>query len=459
VSSYMTNGRVTNVLEASSRGEQVSCGAQGKVAYIVSRFPKLTETFVLYEMVALETEGVHVELYPLLRERQDVVHPDAESWAARAHYSWFASFSVLLAMGHFLRRCGLDYLRLWFEILRGTWGSWKFFVGALVYFPKATRFAREMEKERIQHIHAHFSNHPTLVALVVHRLTGIPFSFTAHGSDLHVERRMLKRKVQEAAFAVTVSEFNKRVMVGECGEEFQDKIHVVHCGSDPGLFRSHARDTRGRVRIVSVAALEEVKGHRYLIEACRLWHERGGDFECHLIGDGPERAQIEKQIAASGLCDRIHMHGARPRQDVLERLSESDIFVLASVPTRQGKREGIPVALIEAMASGLPVVASALSGIPELVEHERVGLLVPPGDSRALADALERLAHAPAMRLSMGEGGCAKVEREFNLRASARRLRELMRFRAPTLNSPEISSESDTPSAESTFVRAGSGGS
>ena len=133
------------------------------------------------------------------------------------------------------------------------------------------------------------------------------------------------------------------------------------------------------------------------------------------------------------------------------------MFVLASVPTRQGKREGIPVALIEAMASGLPVVASALSGIPELVEHERAGLLVPPGDSRALADALQRLAQAPAMRLSMGEAGCEKVEREFNLRASARRLHELMRFRAPVLNSLEISHERDVPSVESTFVRAGSG--
>jgi glycosyltransferase involved in cell wall biosynthesis len=103
------------------------------------------------------------------------------------------------------------------------------------------------------------------------------------------------------------------------------------------------------------------------------------------------------------------------------------------------------------------VVASALSGIPELVEHERVGLLVPPGDSGALADALECLAHAPAMRLSMGKAGSEKVEREFNLRASARRLRELMGFRAPALNSPDNSHESDTPSAESTLVRAGSG--
>ena len=453
----MTNDRINNTLGASSCAEQVNCGAQEKVAYIVSRFPKLTETFVLYEMVALEAEGVRVELYPLLRERQDVAHPGVESWVARAHYSWFASLPVLLAMGHFLRRCGLDYFRFWLEVLRETWGSWRFFIGAVVYFPKATRFAREMEKERIRHIHAHFSSHPTLVALVVHRLTGIPFSFTAHGSDLHVERRMLKRKVQEAAFAVTVSGFNKRVMVRECGEELQDKIHVIHCGAGPETFPPHAREARGPVRILSVAALEEVKGHRCLIEACRLWRERGGDFECHLVGDGPERSNIEKQIADSGLRDRIRMHGARPRQDVLERLSEADVFVLASVPTRQGKREGIPVALIEAMASGLPVVASALSGIPELVEHERVGLLGPPGDSTALADALECLAHAPAMRFSMGEAGREKVEREFNLQASARQLHELLRLRVPALSSPENPHKRDAPPVEGTLVGAGSG--
>jgi colanic acid/amylovoran biosynthesis glycosyltransferase len=405
-----------------------STGVQtSRIAQIMSRFPKLSETFVLNEIIALESLGHDVEVYPLLRERQPITHPEAQRWTRRAHFHPFVSLPVLRAQVHFLRRRPAAYFRVLFEVLRKSWGSANFFVGALGIFPKSVRFALEMQEKGIDHIHAHFATHPTVAALIVHRLTGIPFSFVAHGSDLHVERRMLSTKVEAAAFAVTVSNFNREVMVRECGESMRGKIHVIHCGVDPNFFSpaQHRRGT-GFLKIACVASLEEVKGHRFLIEACRLLRDRGVAFRCQLVGDGPRRSDIEARIDGLGLNDRITLLGGKARSEVAELLGAADVAVLASHPTADGKREGLPVALIEAMATGLPVVASDLSGIPELVDHGLTGFLVPSGNPIALADALERLSQDGDLRERMGQEGRIKVLRHFDLAANVLNLLELI---------------------------------
>jgi glycosyltransferase involved in cell wall biosynthesis len=177
--------------------------------------------------------------------------------------------------------------------------------------------------------------------------------------------------------------------------------------------------------MICVASFEEVKGHRYLVEACRLLRDQQVDFICHLVGEGPLRKETERRIAGAGLGSRVIVHGGQPRPVVARMLGESDAAVLASYPTRQGKREGIPVGLMEAMASGLPVVATRISGIPELVEDGRTGFLVPPSDSAALAAALRRLAQDAEVRERMGQAGREKVIARFNLRTSAAELLEL----------------------------------
>ncbi|MHC4415215.1 MAG: glycosyltransferase [Planctomycetota bacterium] len=390
-----------------------------KVAYVVSRFPKLTETFVLYEILEMERLGVTVEIYPLLRGRERVVHAEARALAGRAHYQPFLSLSVILAQWHYIRRRPLAYLKVLAATLSGTFGSANFFFGALGIFPKAVRFACEMETQNVAHVHAHFANHPAVAALIIHGLTGIPFSFTARGSDIHVDRRMLKQKLEAAAFAITVSSYNKELMVNECGPPVGDKIHVIYGGVDTDrLSPRPGAQSDEPFRIVCVARFEEVKGHAYLVEACRLLRDRGVGFECHLIGDGPLRQTVERQIAQAGLKDRVKLLGARPYADVIEQLSRASVVVLATVPAASGKREGIPNVLKEAMACGLPVVASSISGIPELVDHGGSGFLVPPRDTSALADVLQRLHGAPAVRRQMGRAGRERIVRAFNLRAS-----------------------------------------
>jgi colanic acid/amylovoran biosynthesis glycosyltransferase len=397
-----------------------------RVAYIMSRFPKITETFVFYEILTMESMGIAVDVFPLLRERQAVAHPEVHAWVRRARFQPFISLPILRAHAHFVRRAPGRYLRVLWEILRHTWGSANFFIGALGIFPKSVRFAYEMQQRGTNHVHAHFATHPALAALIVHRLTGIPFSFTAHGSDLHVDRRALDIKVAASAFAVTISDYNKEVMVSTCGEWARNKIHIVHCGVDPSVFVPTVKREAGRpFEIICVASFEEVKGHRYLVDACRLLSERGVDFRCHLVGDGPLRQSVVQWISEAGLERHVRLHGSLPRPDVARLLASADAAVLASYPTKEGKREGIPVALMEAMACGIPVVATAISGIPELVDSEVTGYLVPPCDGTALADKLQALAADDSLREEMGVAGRDRVMQEFNIRDNTRQLLEL----------------------------------
>jgi len=412
----------------------------GKVAYIMSRFPKITETFVLYEIIELRKRGEAVEIYPLIRERQPVAHPDVERLSGCVHFVPWISRAVVRANWHYLRRSPRVYLRTAAEAVRRNLASARLLLGALTFFPKSAAFAYEMERGGITHIHAHFATHPALSAWIIHRLTGIPYSFTAHAHDIFVDRAMLREKLADAAFVVAISEHNRNFMAEKCGEELRNKIHVVHCGVDVEYFAppatpqstgplpfltSQPQPVGGPVRMLCVASLLEMKGHAYLIEACRLLRQRGIDFHCDFVGDGERKAQLREQISRSGLDGAFTFLGPQPRSVVRGLLHQAQVKVLASVPLPSGLQDGIPVALMEAAACGVPVVSTTVSGIPELVDSGVNGILVPPRDACALAEALERLARDPELRTRMGRRGREKVLREFNLAANAERLASL----------------------------------
>jgi glycosyltransferase involved in cell wall biosynthesis len=390
------------------------------IGYVTSRFPKLTETFVLYEILGLERAGLDVVLYPLLRERADVVHRDAVDVMQRAQYLPFVSRAIVKSHLALVRRSPGTYLRTVLAVLGGTYRSANFLVGAVGIFPKVGHAARLLADAGAVHVHCAFATHAALAGFVVHRLTGIPYSFTAHGSDLHVDRRMLREKVAEAAFVVAISDYNRRVILEACGEAYGNKLRVIHSGIETDFFQPVERPHFIRpFRIVCVGTLHEVKGQTYLVEACRLLAAEEVDVACELIGDGPDRPALERQIAVAGLEDRVTLAGPKTREEVAASLAAAHVVAAPSVPTKAGKREGIPIVLMEALACGLPVVASELSGIPELVEHERTGLLVPPRDARALALALRRLHDDEALGRKLGAAGRKKVLREFDARVNA----------------------------------------
>jgi len=446
---------ITRVEEQPRPGDRAAqqAGRPIRVAYVMSRFPKLTETFVLYEILAVQQLGVAVEIYPLLgpdtgraaldggsiwrkiwelcrgRRPAGTVHPEAAALARRAHYQPFVSAAIVRAQLHYLWHKPRAYAAALGLVLKHTWRSANKLIGSLAIFPKTVYFARQMDVAGITHIHAHFANHPATAALLIHRLAGIPFSFTAHGSDLHRNRCLLREKAAAAQFVVTISQYNRQVILAHCGAAVQRKLAVIHCGVDTQVFRPAAgasSDPAGQpsraLRILSIGTLHEVKGHRYLIEACAQLRQRGVNFVCHIIGDGPDRQPLQDQILRGGLADHVHLLGPRTRAEIVSRVQQADVLAAPSVFSQSGRREGIPVVLMEAMACGLPVVASAISGIPELVGDGQTGTLVPPGDAHALADALQNLAQDAALRRRLGTAGRRRVEADFNLHRNARQL-------------------------------------
>ncbi|MFN8494891.1 MAG: glycosyltransferase family 4 protein [Caldilineaceae bacterium] len=395
-----------------------------KVAYIMSRFPKITETFVLYEMLAMEQQGVQIELYPLQRERTKVMHPEAGPFVERAHFQPHLSLAILLTQFYFLFKQPLTYLGALWTLIRANWGSLRYLGGALAFFPKSAHIARLMAADGIEHIHAHFASHPAAAAFIIHRLVGIPYSFTAHGSDIHRDRHMLREKIAESAFAVPISEYNKEIMLAECHGQYREKVLVIHCGVDTQMFQPRTAPTphelgQGPFMILCIGTLHEVKGQTYLIDACRLLQERGVDFACHFVADGPDLTKLTQQTEAAGLKDRVHFHGRVTHEAIVNLLKQADVMATPSVPSSDGRREGIPVVLMEGMGSSAPVVASAISGIPELVADGQCGFLVPPRDVQGLADALEKLYKDPALRRRFGQAGREKVLKEFDLNTNA----------------------------------------
>jgi len=401
------------------------------VAYVMSRFPKLTETFVLREMVELEKSGVKVSVYPLQRERTKTIHAAAIPFVTRACFTPWLSVAILWANIQFFLRNPRRYLSTFGTLIKANFGCWRYLSGAILFFPKIVYLAARMRRDGIRHVQAHFASHPAMAAWTIHQLVGIPYSFTAHGSDLHRDRHMLLEKVAAAAAVITISEYNRRMILEECGDQFADKVHVIHCGINPHDFPPRTVATPfergdGPFRIICVGTLHEVKGQRYLLEACGKLRAAGLDLFCQFLGDGPDREALQQLADELGVRDHVEFCGSRTTDEVRRLMAESDVIVAPSVPTADGRREGIPVVLMEGLGTGLPAIASRLSGIPELIRDEETGLLVPPRDAAAIAEAIHRLARNPTLRRQLAEAGCELVQREFHVVTNTLLLRRLL---------------------------------
>lgn len=396
------------------------------VAYIMSRFPKLTETFVLYEILAAQRVGVPVEVYPLRREKCTTMHKEAEPIVAKAHFTPWLSMAIILANLNFLFRMPVTYLKTWLTLVRANLGSIRYFAGAVLYFPKSVWMARDMQQRGVTHVHAHFCSHPAATAYIIHQLTGIPYSFTAHGTDLHCDRHMLLEKVADAASVIGISDYNRNLILEECGQQFSSKVHVIHCGVDTAKFTARPSPTNfdegtGPMILLCIGTLHEVKGQSYLIQACAMLREAGFNVQCQFIGGGQDMEMLQSLSKQLGVEDHVVFWGPRTRDQIVEHLAAADALVTPSVLTKSGQREGIPVVLMEGMASGVPCIGSNLSGIPELLGGE-CGLLPDPRDVDSIVGSIKALYQDADLRRRLAENGRARVEQEFNLVKNAEKL-------------------------------------
>jgi colanic acid/amylovoran biosynthesis glycosyltransferase len=396
-----------------------------RVAYVINQYPKLSHSFVRREIRALEAHGIHVSRLTIRRPDETLRNASDRDEAARTTVLLeHGGFAIVMAALGCLARSPGRFARALFAAVVAGWRSQRGLPVHLVYLLEACWLRGWLERERIDHVHAHFGTNAAMVALLARRLGGPPYSFTAHGPEEfdHPTELSLPRKIREAAFTVGVSEFGRSQLARWSDPSDWDRIEVVRCGVDRALLDSPPAPPVDAPRLVSVGRLCVEKAQHVLVDAAACLHERGIDFELLIGGEGPLRPELERRIARAGLGDRITLVGALDEAGVLQAIQSARAMVLPSFA------EGLPVVIMEALALHRPVVTTPVAGIPELVVDGECGWLVPAGSVPGLTAALEQvLAAEPAALGQMGANGAARVARLHDVDREASRLARAIR--------------------------------
>jgi glycosyltransferase involved in cell wall biosynthesis len=408
-----------------------------RVAYLTGIYPRATDTFIQREVAALREAGVEVHTFAVRRPGDDqLVGADQERERAGTTYllahgpARMAAAHLRLALsgpGRYRRALALAW-RTRRPGLKGT--LWQ-----LAYFAEAGLLARLVRRRGVDHLHNHLADASCTVAMLAAELGGFPFSFTIHGPGVFFEAVTwrLDEKARRAAFVACISWFARSQVAVFAPADRLDHLHVVHCGVD--LDRAVVAEHRdGGQRVLFVGRLVELKGLAGLIEALARLADRHPDTVLTVVGDGPDRSRFEALARRRGVADRVRFVGYRPADEVAELLGRVDVFALPSYA------EGVPVSLMEAMAAGVPVVATQVGGVSELVEDGVSGHVLRPGDTDQLTDALDRLLSDPGWRARLGAAGRRRVVADFDSRTEARRLLTLFRS-VPAGTTPPIRPE------------------
>lgn len=395
------------------------------LGYVVSTWPRLSQTFVLTEVVALERRGVRLRIFSVKDPGGEPIHAKVAQVRAEVIY---------LSLHRHWKRIVRANLRLAWE-LPGRYV--RALVHALSYrrlgvvrrFFQAGYLVHLLRREPVAHLHAHFATAPTLVAMFASELTGIPYTFTAHAKDIYVDtrRELLRAEIERARAVVTVSEYNRQYLLNQISPASNGKVHCIYNGLDltDFKFRWPRASDPGPPVILSVARLIPKKGLGDLIEAAAILQRRGRAFKVEILGSGPLREALETRTAQLGLGGCVEFRGAQPQEIVSLAYQRAAVFALPCVLTADGDRDGIPTAVLEAMASGVPAVSTRVSGIPELMDSARDGVLVPPSNPLMLAEALDQLLADPQLRDRLARAARAKVESQFAVERSSSQLLNL----------------------------------
>jgi colanic acid/amylovoran biosynthesis glycosyltransferase len=383
-----------------------------RLGYLYSRYPVISQTFCDAEMLALERLGIELEIGSVYPPLTSLRHEHISRLRAPVCYA-----------------PPQEILKIWEKDAKTT-GKWP---GALVdqheqkYGPSfkaeqrarnALYFADLFARNGVDHFHVHFANRAAHTAIFLKEISKIPFSVTAHGQDFMKDLGnddLLREICAAAEFVAAETDYSRELLCQRCPDS-TEKIYRVYNGIDLEFFPVPYPSTANPVpRIISVGRLVAFKGFDYLIVACGELARRGLDFNCEIIGDGPLRDELQSKIDTLKLSPRLKLLGSLSQGAVIEKLRVADIFALASVTDTQGANDVFPTVIIEAMAAARPVVSTRLAGIPELVAHGETGLLVAPGDTSALVDALEELIRDLELRSRYGRAGHTRIEQHFRI--------------------------------------------
>ncbi len=388
-------------------------------AYLFERFPSFGQTFCYREVAELYRQGVAPPIFSIRNPKDE----PAQDWAARivesVHYlpeekellddvrraSKKGKFApeIIAALDEWGRRT--DFLRLYQAVYVGL----------------------RLQEARISHVHAHFAGMAARTAFWIAKFFPITFSFTAHANDIFAPRNFeigLDKLISAARVIVTETDFSEKFL-RERFPERADRIHRIYNGLNLGEF-GHADFSSDPPLIVTIGRFIAKKGFTDLIRACALLVERGRPFRCEIFGEGPLESQLRGQIAELELQELVQLPGAKPQHEVRERLASADVFVLPSVPEADGGMDNLPTVIMEAMATGLPVVSTRIGGIPEMVVENETGFLVSPGDVVVLADAIEKVTNDQSLGRKFGQAGYERAQTLFSIEKNVRELCALL---------------------------------
>lgn len=394
-----------------------------KIGYVVSLFPCWSETFILNEIIELERKGADISIFSIRKDREDFTQEKTKPYLRKTIYG-----NLLKCIAYCILSIALKPIimtTLFWMVIQKKHRNFKEVLKYIWCIFLGTYFSHIALSKKLAHIHAHFATYPAFTAMVISRLTGIPFTFTAHAHDIFLDKPFLKELSAEAKEIVAISNFNKAYIAGYCKNGVASKIQVVHCGINPSDFMPS--ETNGNYKkniILSIGRITEMKGFMYLINACGRINP-DIPFECRIVGDGPLRNDLTQLVKNLKLEGRIYFDGVIDSKQIKELLKMSDLFVLPSVWSDKDGQEGIPIVLMEAMASGVPVIASKISGIPELIDDKINGILVEPKNETELSEKITSLLTDKPLRERLLANARTKIEQDFDIKKTADKLLEI----------------------------------
>ena len=412
-----------------------------QIGYLLRSYPRLSQTFILNEILALERIGVSIQIFALTDPHEKVVQMQVSQVQAPVHYLDEAIqprrlMNVLHENLEVARRHFKGYIRSLLYIAankridQGYTASnrWECFLQA-VHFVYLFTVKEQQTGKKLNHLHAHFAHDPTLIAYLVHCITGIPFSFTAHARDLYqVPEKVLTDRIREARAVVTCCRANLEYL-NQIAPSQQSKFSLVYHGVNLNDFQPIADPEASSVSelplILSVGRLVEKKGFQDLLEALFIVKRSGARFQCAIYGDGPLCQPLKEWIEEHGMSDELKLMGDRTQRELISVYQNASLFVLTPVQTEDGDRDGIPNVLLEAMAVGITVITTAVAGIPELVAHNQNGLLYQPHDVENISTGIIELLQNATKRRELGSAGSKKVREQFDVTQAAKRLKTL----------------------------------
>lgn len=425
-----------------------------RIGYVVKMFPRLSETFVLNEILELERQGVDVVVFSLKKPNEGRFHPGVtrvkapviylEDLEPKKWWSWLAVEWTAFAP---------QAQGLWSVLEREIPTANAMRIDEIFYGAFIAAKAARME---IRSLHAHFASIPATLAFYASAVSRIPYSFTAHAKDIYtdsVDQALLERKLAAAQFVITVTDFNRRYLTAKFPNIPPDRIRVLHNGVDLDFFSPGESTSPNAHSILGVGRLVPKKGFEYLLRACSILRNRGLGFRCQIVGQGPGEPALRELSKDLGLEADVEFLGARNQEEVRALMRSATVTCLPCLRDGDGNQDALPTVLLEALGCGLPVVSTRLSGIPEIIDSEENGLLVEPGEPDELALALGRVLESESLRQRYAILGRKKAEDKFDLRRNVGTLRQMFAGTKGPSDRPDFGISSPTPS----FVAAAEG--